>query len=34
VHEGAVHLEDGDSYTPEVRAVLREGAALDWPESR
>ena len=28
MHEGAQHLSDGDSYVPEIRAVLREGAAL------
>jgi len=31
MHEGARHLADGDSYTPQLRAILREGAALDWP---
>jgi len=28
LHEGAHHLRDADSYTPVIRAVLREGAAL------
>ena len=28
MHEGATHLVDGDSYVPQIRAVLREGAAL------
>ncbi|WP_299295207.1 methyltransferase [uncultured Tateyamaria sp.] len=28
LHEGAQHERDGDSYTPEIQAVLRDGAAL------
>jgi len=28
MHEGATHLVDGDSYVPQIRVVLREGAAL------
>ena len=28
MHQGAVHGEDGDSYVPALRAVLRDGAAL------
>ncbi|MEM6372674.1 MAG: methyltransferase [Pseudomonadota bacterium] len=28
LHAGAQHTEDGDSYTPPIRAVLRDGAAL------
>ena len=28
MHEGDAHLVDGDSYVPQIRAVLREGAAL------
>ncbi|WP_120632375.1 tRNA1(Val) (adenine(37)-N6)-methyltransferase [Ruegeria sp. EL01] len=28
LHEGDRHMKDGDSYTPEVSAVLRAGAAL------
>ncbi|RBO53577.1 methyltransferase [Rhodovulum sp. BSW8] len=31
LHEGAAHLDDGDSYTPDVAAILRDGAALSWP---
>jgi tRNA1Val (adenine37-N6)-methyltransferase len=32
LHEGRVHLRDGDDYAPAVRAVLRDGAALPvWP---
>ncbi|MFW8635756.1 tRNA1(Val) (adenine(37)-N6)-methyltransferase [Cribrihabitans pelagius] len=31
LHEGARHDGDGESYRPEVRTVLRGGAALDWP---
>jgi tRNA1(Val) A37 N6-methylase TrmN6 len=30
LHEGARHLKDGDSFVPQVRAVLRDGAALDF----
>lgn len=28
LHQGPVHLGDGDDYAPSVRAVLRDGAAL------
>lgn len=28
LHEGASHIADGDSYTPDIRRVLRDGAAL------
>lgn len=28
MHEGARHETDGESYTPEIRSVLRDGAAL------
>lgn len=28
LHEGPEHLEDRDSYRPEIRALLRDGAAL------
>lgn len=28
MHQGARHEKDGDSYVPEIRAVLRTGAAL------
>lgn len=28
LHEGAAHLRDGDDYSAQARAVLREGAAL------
>lgn len=31
LHEGAAHLRDGESYTPQIRAVLRGGAALPFP---
>lgn len=31
LHEGARHVTDGDSYSPRVAAILRDGAALDWP---
>jgi tRNA1(Val) A37 N6-methylase TrmN6 len=30
LHEGDRHERDGDSYVPEIRAVLREGAALNF----
>jgi tRNA1(Val) A37 N6-methylase TrmN6 len=29
LHAGESHLRDGDDYTPEARAILRDGAALD-----
>lgn len=32
LHEGAKHLEDGDDYTAEISAVLRDGAALPFPD--
>mmetsp|Transcript_23690 Transcript_23690/g.42309 ORF Transcript_23690/g.42309 Transcript_23690/m.42309 type:complete len:248 (+) Transcript_23690:3128-3871(+) len=28
LHDGAAHVADGDSYRPEIQAVLRNGAAL------
>ncbi|UWQ46460.1 tRNA1(Val) (adenine(37)-N6)-methyltransferase [Leisingera aquaemixtae] len=31
LHEGDRHECDGESYRPEIRAVLRDGAALPWP---
>ena len=31
VHEGETHVRDRESYTPEIRAVLRDGAALPFP---
>ncbi len=31
MHEGAVHTRDGESYTDQIRAVLRDGAALPFP---
>ncbi|MFY0308929.1 tRNA1(Val) (adenine(37)-N6)-methyltransferase [Leisingera sp. D0M16] len=31
LHEGARHERDGESYRPEISAVLRDGAALPWP---
>lgn len=34
VHEGAEHGEDGESYAPGIRAVLRDAAALPWPNAR
>ncbi len=34
LHTGARHEGDGDSYTPEITAVLRDGAALPWPNHR
>lgn len=29
LHEGERHVKDGESYTPEFRAILREGASLE-----
>lgn len=29
LHTGTNHLQDGDDYTPETSAILRQGAALD-----
>ncbi len=31
LHEGAAHDRDRDSYRPEINAILRHGAALNWP---
>jgi tRNA1(Val) A37 N6-methylase TrmN6 len=31
LHEGAVHMQDGEDYSAPVRAVLRDGAALAFP---
>lgn len=31
LHEGTRHERDGESYRAEIRAVLRDGAALPWP---
>ena len=33
LHDGDRHLRDGDDYTPAIAAVLRDGAALDWPSA-
>lgn len=30
LHAGAAHPGDGEDYRPEIRAVLRDGAALPW----
>ncbi|WP_370223343.1 tRNA1(Val) (adenine(37)-N6)-methyltransferase [Pararhodobacter marinus] len=30
MHEGAAHIADGDDFTARARAILRDGAALDW----
>lgn len=30
MHQGAAHGEDGDTYVPQLRAVLRDGAALEF----
>ncbi|WP_424977846.1 tRNA1(Val) (adenine(37)-N6)-methyltransferase [Leisingera sp. S232] len=32
LHEGHQHERDGDSYQPKIRAVLRDAAALPWPQ--
>ncbi len=31
LHEGQTHVRDGEDYSQRIRAVLREGAALDFP---
>lgn len=31
LHAGATHTHDGDSYRPEITAILRDAAAFDWP---
>jgi tRNA1(Val) A37 N6-methylase TrmN6 len=31
LHEGAAHNGDGESYTAEIQAILRDGGALTWP---
>jgi hypothetical protein len=31
MHEGVRHEGDGDSYVPEIKAVLRRGAPLIFP---
>ncbi|MFC3613090.1 tRNA1(Val) (adenine(37)-N6)-methyltransferase [Lutimaribacter marinistellae] len=33
LHEGDRHERDAEHYRPAIRAVLRDGAALPWPES-
>lgn len=30
LHAGARHLRDGDDLSPEARAILRDGAPVDW----
>lgn len=32
MHDGAHHAGDGESYSRQIRAVLRDGAALDFPQ--
>ncbi|WIY26258.1 tRNA1(Val) (adenine(37)-N6)-methyltransferase [Parasedimentitalea psychrophila] len=34
LHKGARHEGDGDSYQPCIAAILRKGAALEWPGGR
>ncbi|QBY02185.1 methyltransferase domain-containing protein [Rhodophyticola sp. CCM32] len=31
MHDGSDHQSDGEDYTAPARAILRDGAALDWP---
>ncbi|MCW8842850.1 MAG: methyltransferase [Rhodobacteraceae bacterium] len=31
LHDGTAHEKDGEDYTAQIRAVLRDGAALDFP---
>lgn len=30
LHEGVAHLSDREHYTPAIRAILRDGSALNW----
>lgn len=30
MHEGRIHRHNGDDFTPAARALLRDGAGLDW----
>jgi len=32
LHEGQQHLQDGESYRPEISAILRNGQPLNWPK--
>lgn len=32
VHQGAVHMADAEDYTPQLQAILRNGAALPLPD--
>jgi tRNA1(Val) A37 N6-methylase TrmN6 len=32
MHKGVRHKRDGDSYTSEISAVLREGRGMPWPD--
>lgn len=32
LHKGAAHAGDGESYTSQIRAVLRDGAPLNFPD--
>lgn len=34
LHEGAQHISDSESYRDEVKAILRAGAALNWPQPK
>lgn len=31
LHMGEAHLSDAEDYTPEIAAILRNGAAMSWP---
>ena len=33
LHTGTQHERDADSYVPEIASVLRQGAALNWPNA-
>lgn len=33
MHEGDVHQGDAESYTAEIRGILRQGLPLNWPSS-
>ena len=31
IHENSTHLRDGDDFTTDARAILRDGAEMPWP---
>ena len=34
LHDGERHLRDVESYRAEIRAILRQGCALEWPKTK